>query len=238
MRSFLIVFIFFVLTACSPKLSVSDPVSPELPLSEYRFSSQPIDSLTVQRKLPELEALLGEQKTCPPEYRDKFFAALSFYPELADVEIRVISKRIKTSMAVRPHRFHFSRRNRSYTIYVDDVSENKAVDFRKASYSAQVGCFAHELAHIVYYQHRSNLTLIRSGLGYVTSQKFRSRFEKAADNITVDHGAGYYIYQFATFVLEDAPISKAYRAFKEENYYDTEEILELHLESAEPESKD
>lgn len=233
MRALLLFCLLITLLSCSPALRQTELVNNSPLLSQYRFSDEPIDSLVVADVLPELEAAFGNQKTCAPKYRDKFLAALSFYPELKDVEIRVFSKQIKTSMAVRPHRFHLARQNRSYTIYVDDISEDKPVDFRKASYSAQVGCFAHELAHIMYYQRRSNVTLMRSGVSYVSSQNFRSSFEKIADNITIRHGAGFYIYQFATFVLEKAPISDEYRDFKEENYYDNDEILELHEEYVE-----
>lgn len=175
-----------------------------------------------------LEEEYGSYIDCPPEYRGKFLAALSFYPELKGIQIRIVQKVLPTSMAARPGNFAVKRKNRRYRIYLDDITE-KVTDFRKYPYSAQVGCFIHELGHVAYYETRSNLRLIADGTGYLTSQKFRSKYESYADHNSVSHGGGFYGYQFRHHTLTEADISEEYRAFKAGNYLTDQALLELHF---------
>lgn len=203
------------------------------PLGQYRFSCRSIDSLYVDAHLDELEAAFGATVDCPPIYRDKLLAALSFYPHLHGIDIEIVRKPLKTSMAVRPRNFSVGRNGRGYRIYVDDIQDDKVVDFRRASYSAQVGCFIHELGHVTHYESRSNVRLFYDGANYASRQKFRTAYEAIADQNAVKYGGGFYTYQYATFIFEDAGISEEYRAFKEANYYTNEEILELHLDARE-----
>ena len=216
-----------LLTNCSRK---TYSISPDFshPLEEYRFSCQSIDSLEVRAALPQLEAEYGAYVDCPDEYRGKFLAALSFYPELKGVPIRIVQKQLPTSMAARPANFAIFRNGRRYRIYLDDITE-KVTDFRKYPYSAQIGCFIHELGHVRYYETRSNVRLMYDGVNYVSRQAFRSRYEQYADHHAIAHGGGYYTYLFRRYTLYDAGISKAYRKFKSENYYTAKDLLRLHL---------
>ena len=202
------------------------------PLAEYKYSCQPIDSLQVLAALPLLEAEFGDYVDCPPEYRAKLLAALTFYPKLKGVKIRVIQKPLKTSMAARPDNFATVRKNRRYKIYLDDLTD-KVTDFRRYPYSAQIGCFIHELGHVAYYERRSNVRLAYDGANYVSSQKFRSRYETYADHNAIARGGGYYCYLFRDYTLNKAGISESYREFKRNNYYTGKELYRLHLEAVE-----
>lgn len=216
------------LTACNRAAYEAPSATYSDPLAAYRFGCTPLDSLTVAAHLPELEATFGEKIDCPDEYRDKLLAALSFYPQLWNIRIKVVQKTLPTSMQVRPANFAFARNGRGYRIYVDDTRTDKVTDFRRASYSAQIGCFIHELGHMTHYEKRSNVRLLADGTGYVTSQKFRTHYEAIADQNAIAYGGGYYTYQFSNFIFERAGISKAYRKFKKANYYTNHEILALH----------
>ncbi len=196
------------------------------PLATYRFSCKPLDSLTVAAVLPELEEQFGDQLETSM-YRDKILAALSFYPDLRGTKIRLVQRRLRTSMAARPG-ISLSRNRRGYAIHVDDVSD-KASDFRKASYSAQVGCFIHELGHISYYTARSTVQLLGDGAAYVTSQRFKNGYERIADSLAIRNGGGYYVYQYRTFTFEEAELPKAYLAFKRRNYTDNLQLLGKHI---------
>lgn len=196
------------------------------PLAEYRFSCQSIDSLEVAAVLPELERQFGKNLDAT-EYRDKILAALSFYPQLRDKRIHLVQRRLRTSMAARPG-LSVSRRRRRYAIHVDDISD-KPSDFRKASYSAQVGCFIHELGHISYYVDRSNVQLVGDGAAYVTNQRFKNGYERIADSLAIRNGGGYYVYQYRTFTFEEAGLPEPYLAFKRRNYTDNRQLLKKHL---------
>ena len=200
------------------------------PLAQYRYSCQALDSLTVAAVLPELEERFGKQLEADA-YRDKILAAMSFYPELRGVDIHLVQKRLRTSMAARPRGLLTRHRTRrGYTIYVDDVSPAKPADFRKASYSAQVGCFIHELGHISYYVNRSKLQLLGDGLAYITNQQFKNGYERIADRMAIRNGGGYYLYLYRTFTFEEAELPESYLAFKRRNYTDNRRLLELHLD--------
>ena len=215
-----------LLTACSPRLAeVAEPDGLRA-LTAYRYSCEPIDSLVVAAHLPALEEAYGKHLTCPEDYRDKLLAALSFYPELRDVRLEVISRRLKTSMAARPTGYAFVRGRRRYRIFVDDLTE-KVHDFRLADYSAQVGIFIHELGHVMHYRTRSNAQLIADGSRYLTSEKFRHEYEVIADGYGFDHGGGYYLHLISAFIM-GADLTPEYRAYKEANYRSPGELLDVH----------
>ncbi|NJC26314.1 hypothetical protein [Neolewinella antarctica] len=199
------------------------------PLRNYKFSCQLIDSTDVRAALPALEKEFGSFVDCPDVYRPKLLAALSFYPELKGIRITIVQKPLKTSMAARPANYAFARNKRRYNIYVDDITD-KVTDFRRYPYSAQIGCFVHELGHVAYYEQRSNARLTYDGLSYVSRQKYRSHYEELADHNSLSHGGGYYGYMYRNYTLNEAGISKKYRLFKRANYYTGKKLLELHNE--------
>ena len=198
------------------------------PLAEYKYSCRPIDSTEVLAVLPALEAEFGAFVDCPAVYRAKLLAALSFYPDLKGVHVTIVRKALPTSMAARPSNYAVARNGRRYKIYVDDVTD-KVTDFRRYPYSAQIGCFIHELGHVAYYEGRSNARLFADGTRYVSSQSFRSRYERYADHNAIARGGGYYGYLFRKYTLTEAGISPEYRAFKRKNYYTPERLRELYL---------
>ena len=198
------------------------------PLARYRYSCQPLDSLAVAAVLPELEEQFGGRLEATV-YRDKLLAALSFYPGLRGVNIKLVQRRLRTSMAARPLGFRGRRDRRTYGVYVDDLSI-KAADFRKASYAAQVGCFIHELGHVSHYVGRSNAQLISDGAAYITSQRFKNRYERIADRLAIQNGGGYYVYLYRTFTFEEADLPEVYLAFKRRNYTSNKQLLAKHID--------
>lgn len=233
---FKFVVLVVALSCCScirPAVAISEDYTN--PLASYKFSCEPIDSLEVRKALPVLEEEYGEWLDCPRIYRDKVLAALSFFPDLKGIKIRIIQKPLKTSMAARPDNFAVVRKKRRYKIYLDDITD-KVTDFRKYPYSAQVGCFIHELGHVAYYETRSNSRLIYDGTNYVSSQRFRNKYERYADHNAVARGGGFFDYQYRFYTLNKAGISKKYRAFKVANYYTPKDLLRLHLEAVDKRS--
>ncbi len=196
------------------------------PISPYKFSCTPIDSLYIADHLDELEADFGNDLKADA-YRDKLLAALAFYPRLRGVHIELVHQRLRTSMAARPLRLGADRARRRYAILVDDVSE-RASDFRKSSYSAQVGCFIHELGHVSHYERTANADLVAQGMAYVTNQDFKSRYEAIADSFVVVNGGAYYLSQYRTFTFEEADLPPEYLAFKRRNYNGPEDVLRQH----------
>ncbi|OAV42594.1 hypothetical protein [Lewinella sp. 4G2] len=197
------------------------------PLAHHKFSCVPFDSLEVRRALPILEAEYGRWLDCPKVYRAEVLAALSFYPDLKGVRIKIVQRPLKTSMAARPGNYAVVRSKRRYRIFVDDVTD-KVTDFRRYPYSARIGCFIHELGHVAYYETRSNARLTYDGVNYVSRQKFRTRYEQYADHNAIARGGGFYGHMFRHHTLNEADISPEYREFKRDNYYTGKTLLDLH----------
>jgi hypothetical protein len=205
----------------NPKAELAPLIKP------YRYSEVSISAQAVDNRYPELMAIVGTRLDCPASYAKQLRMALAFYPELYTTRIRVVSRQLSTSMAVRPTRLGLGAADRTYTIFVDDQSES-AIDFRRADFSAQVGCFIHELAHILHYERCTNGALLLDGIRYGLAQSFRSRYEKQTDELAIAYGGGYYVYEFARFIFQEAGISAAYRAYKTANYYSEEDLWRLH----------
>ena len=222
----LVVFLYaFLFLAYVP--SPFDVRSVEDPLAEYKFSEMSIEPDVVSKSIQQLRETFGKNKSYPEIYEPQFLAALSFYPELINTNIRIKSKVLKTSMAVRPTSFNALGRNRVYTIFVDDISE-KGIDFRKSSFSAQVGCMIHELGHVAHYESEANAALIYEGIKYLASTNFRSSYEKQTDHVAARHGGGYYTYEYARFIFKEADVDPDYLEYKRTHYYSDEDLLEIH----------
>lgn len=194
------------------------------------FSQERICEYDVLEREDTLAFHYGRYKLIPNEYRLQILAALSFYPRLTDVKISFVSRKLRTSMAARPTPGSvFTPWSRHYHVYFDDVSES-GVDFRKASFEAQVGCVIHELAHVTRYEGQNGYQIIRDGARYVTSQRFRSKYEKGTDRIAAEAGGIYYNYLMSAFILRESAADTEYLEFKAKNYYTPDDLWQMHLE--------
>ena len=226
MRIPLLLTLATLLLGCGASPRPTLPPLTHNPMDRYRFGCEPIDSAYVAAHLDELEELFGSHLTADT-YRDKLLAALAFYPRLRGVNIELRQRVLRTSMAARPVKLGSTRSKRRYAILVDDIS-TKAHDFRHTSYSAQVGCFIHELGHVSHYERTANLDLIGEASAYVTNQRFKSRYEAIADSFVVRNGGGYFLYEYRRHTFEEADLPAEYLAFKERNYNTHKAVLRQH----------
>ncbi|MEL7004133.1 MAG: hypothetical protein AAFN93_15545 [Bacteroidota bacterium] len=117
--------------------------------------------------------------------------ALLYYPELKGHKIKIKYKKnvqypITASWSF-GNVFKF-RRGHTYVLLLSENSFVKSVSLNK-----QVGVIGHEMAHFIYYKKRPSIAMLWWGIKYITSNKFRYRFEKDADKSTIDHGLGYQL---------------------------------------------
>ncbi|WP_107037436.1 hypothetical protein, partial [Brumimicrobium mesophilum] len=125
--------------------------------------------------------------------------ALSFYPELKEINLEIrFKKNIKKStMQARPKigSFFKSRKNREYIILISEKfkisdQEFSTIDVPK---DVMIGWIGHELGHIMDYQNRSKLNLVWFGLKYLFSAKSIVEAERSADTFAVQQGMEEYI---------------------------------------------
>jgi hypothetical protein len=90
-----------------------------------------------------------------------------------------------------------------------------------------VGWIAHELGHIMDYEHRSNSEIVLFGLGYVFSPKYVKEAERVADTYAVERGLGKYIIATKRFILDHADIPQDYKDKISRLYLSPDVIVEL-----------
>lgn len=191
---------------------------------------KPLEGQNVQRVihknqfeqyLDSLHRKFNINKDIPEQYELQCLIALSYFPELKDDHIVFLPKKIRTTMATRPHAdaIFYQKEKRTYQIFINNLIENKdGINFDDVPFNAQIGLIGHELGHVADYKQKNMIRILANGIAYVLSSSYRKAFEANVDNITIEHGLGWQLHAFADFVFNDARISKSYQSFKESNY--------------------
>lgn len=152
--------------------------------------------------------------------------ALSFYPELLDVNIKFLKTDIKTTMETRPkiNSVFGKRDNRKYIIYVDNKVNNKfGVLIDNVPFNGLIGLIGHELAHIVDYEKMGVMKLTSLACNY-SNDKFKEKFEKDIDVKTIKRGLGWQLHDWADYAMEKSMASKEYKSYKKKFYLQPAEI--------------
>ncbi len=167
----------------------------------------------------------AKNKILIPDYELPSLISLSHYPELMNIDIEFKYASIQTTMSCVPYQ-DFSLRNndRSYVISINNNPHFKGVLLKDVPFNAQVGVICHELAHIVDYEDRNIFGLIQRGIEYL-SEKNKESFEKEIDRITIEHGLGWQLHDWADYVLHRSNATDEYKAFKKRVYLEPSEIL-------------
>ncbi|MEI7596538.1 MAG: hypothetical protein WCK02_12375 [Bacteroidota bacterium] len=170
---------------------------------------------------------MNKSKIVPLEIFNQVNEAISFYPELTNTEIKFVFANIKTTMAARPNVLSLLFNKRKYNIFINNMKSNKfGILFNDVPEKAQIGLIAHELAHILDYEHKSLMKIIKTGILYL-SRKHRSKYEKETDIETIKHGAGWHLFEYTLFILNSKIVSDKYRLFIKRYYLQPDEIKSL-----------
>jgi hypothetical protein len=172
-----------------------------------------------------LSGLYSNHKTFIPKLELQALVALYYFPELKNVRIKFKRKKLNTTMASRPSfsSIFKSRSKRLYEIYLNDFPDVD-IPFDSTSFNAQVGIIGHELAHIVDYEARSKIELIKLAFKY-RDKKFRAKMEADTDIRTIYRGLGWQVLAFEKFVNNYPHTPKEYKKYKEEIYLSPQDIL-------------
>lgn len=142
-------------------------------------------------------------KEIPNEIKVQTLIALSFYPELNDVKIIFRFRKRTTPLTSRPRLLSTFKRkiNRTYVITISTkTNENLTpILFLNLPFNAQIGVLGHELGHIVEYKNKSTFQLI--GIPFnMLNTKYTNRLEFNTDLICINHGLGYQLYDWSSYV--------------------------------------
>jgi hypothetical protein len=171
------------------------------------FSQTPVKTFSPgmysQDDYSALKQLVGKHKKIPPEYEKQVLTALSYFPELINIQIDFRLKHTNTSFSTRPSFISVFKRSsrRKYIITISDSSEAILVplQLKNLNYNAQIGVIGHELSHAADFTNKNSFGLLRVALGNL-SNKFLDRFEFKTDSLCIAHGLGYQLLAWSSFI--------------------------------------
>lgn len=178
-------------------------------------------------------SILQAQHKAPESIRKEAAIALSHYPNLQKTAIsfKFKKKLSKSIMKAQPTfcSLFKSSKKRAYVILIRETFQLGDSLFRTKDLAPDVliGWLGHELGHVMDYENRSNLNLIRFGIKYYFSKRFIREAERAADSYAVKSGLAPYILASKHFILNEAGISEKYRNRIRDLYLSTDEIMLL-----------
>ena len=175
---------------------------------------------------------LENNKIFVDTYKAQCLKALSFYPELKNVNIEFREAEIGTTLAARPMVTSFFNTDyeRKYEVIFNNANDCE-VPFSDLPEEGQVGILGHELAHILDYETKSFGQLLVTGCFYINAHSIRN-YERGLDRVTVDRGLGEKLHDAYQYILEESQASLKYKNFKKFTYLEPYEIMEHVRESS------
>jgi hypothetical protein len=174
-----------------------------------------------------LMAKYGNKKLFVEEFKEPALIALSYYPELKDVNIDFKYSDEATTMAARPSPLSLFSSERKYLILINNSRDFEGILLEDVPFNAQIGIIGHELAHIADYNNHNLWGIAGIYFRYLDIQR-RALFEKEIDKATIERGLGWQLYDWATYsILANNGSSDDYRVFKEETYMHPERIEQV-----------
>ncbi|WP_045114731.1 hypothetical protein [Microscilla marina] len=173
--------------------------------AQYSPETYPNEIYTQEKyasKIDSLRKLCGHRKKIPQEFELQTLLAISHYPDLYRARIQFIyRKKVQLPIAARPAMgfldlFFRFRKGRQYKI----VMRTNTPYMLNRTFDEQVGIIGHELAHIQFYRHCSSVGLFRVGFCYLTSRRYRWRFELDTDQRAIDFGFGHQLLRFPIYM--------------------------------------
>jgi len=167
--------------------------SAQVPIKQ--FEEQAFDSIQYLK--------FAINKKIPKNIKSQVLTALAFYPELKETRIVFRFRKRTTPLSSRPQVLSTFKKikNRRYVITISTRLNIKTapISFHNLPYNAQIGVLGHELAHITEYQRMNSGQLL--GLIFkMLKSKYIDEFEYNTDLIAINHGLGYQLYDWSTYV--------------------------------------
>lgn len=146
------------------------------------------------------------------------------HPHPLIVRQRAMERTTMNAQPVLNWRF-LSRARRHYLI---NLSNNMHLEGRIAIHELPedvlVGWFAHELGHLCDYLHRSALSMVRFGFGYLIFPNYRTGAERKADIYAIEHGFADELIATKKYILEKSALPDAYKKRIELYYMSADEV--------------
>ncbi len=174
-----------------------------------------------------LKKIYGKNKSMLPEFELQTLIALSGYPELKDDHITFKFRHITTTGKTTIWINSILGKKHDYIIYLTTKTKGKSVLLKDAPFNAQVGLIAHELGHIADFKKKNIRQFLTWAFNVLFSKEKRAAMEKQTDLIAIQHGFGWQLYDWMSYVLIDSCASEKYKKFKQRFYLQPAEIAAI-----------
>jgi hypothetical protein len=188
------------------------------------------------KKKENLYNLYGNNKKFARGFELPALIALSFYPELKNVEIEFVFTKSNTPFSSKPtpSTVLLPGKKRKYQINVCKEIRKERVNIlpRNLSFNILIGLIGHELAHISDYINKNSLQVIGTGLFYPI-KTYKRNLEKSIDLSTVHHGLGYQLWEYSNLIKKlkkEFPNDRYYKTYYD--YYLSPESIELEISNS------
>ncbi|MFN7118314.1 MAG: hypothetical protein ACK4TA_16050 [Saprospiraceae bacterium] len=203
-----------------PKIEAQQELKPST-----RTPIRQIDSLFYAQRFVDYKKEFGKKKVLLPGFELQTLLALSYYPELRDVEIQFIYKKAWIPLSSRPYLPSMFQKRDKWIYRIIVSSESAAgmepILLKNLPFNAQVGILAHELGHTLHYQKYGFWQMLKFALLYAFDADFRATHERSTDEQVVYHSLGWQLFDYAKFVRTDPSTVAGYESSKDflDKYY-------------------
>ncbi|WP_373493867.1 hypothetical protein [Aquiflexum sp.] len=206
--------------------------NPELPQSHSDSSFNHPD-----QENPESNKIVKiKNKAIPFAILDPVLKALSYFPELDEVDISFEFKE-KISGAVmqaQPKIFSLfvdGKENRKYKVKITRelaFYNGDVLPIEEVPYDALVGWIGHELGHIMDYLDRSSTDMMHFGARYFMSKQKVTEAELTADGYAIGCGMGHQILANKNYILDNDGFEDNYKDKIRTLYMSPQMVLTLY----------
>ena len=160
--------------------------------NENSFSNQ---------ELAMLKSTYGQHKVLIKDYENQILIALSYFPELRNINILFRERNRKTPLATRPTFLGMFReaKKRTYIITISNKSTDylNTIIFKNLTFNAQIGVLSHELAHISDYLNKGFGKMLVIAKNELFCPKAVDALEYSTDLSSINHGLGYQLLEWS-----------------------------------------
>ncbi|MCK5825081.1 MAG: hypothetical protein KAG96_06715 [Ichthyobacteriaceae bacterium] len=179
----------------------------------------PLDSVSYAN----LRAEHNNNITLVSGLKHQILIALNNFPELKNVEIIFEYGKLNTTMTCKPVTSSLFGK-RKYVIKINNDLTFAGPLLSNVPFNAQIGIIAHEFAHVVDYETQNVFGLIYTAFRYLNTNT-RDDFEKGIDEMTIAHGYGWQLKDWADYVQNSKKVTEEYKEYKTIYYLTGTEIV-------------
>ena len=145
----------------------------------------------------------SHKKIIPEEFRLSILTALTHFPELKNLSVRVRMKQAYTPLSTKPAFWSMIKRKSKRT-YIITIS-NKTLDtlshllYENLNLEERIGIMGHELSHVVDFDSKNFFQSTVNAISHL-SKRYLDRMEFHTDSICINHGLGKYLEAYSLHV--------------------------------------